>query len=270
MAPELSLLLRVGFSAAVVNMSNKMLSSAAPGFGDVMKQSPELMRMFTNAAVDTMSKQNTAFDFAKTMLNPPEQVNTKFGPPPAAMETKNMAGPQNRGGNMPAGAGMSFTPAPGNRPDLAAATRGIPMNNQTASSSNGPAMFRESGVDLNNGQMDYQKQEKSMLRPPVSQFTNNAPPPPMSSGPAQFSVNEPRPEMRGPQMDSNIDSILSGLKLKPSGNKSSFLQEEININDDDESVISLLSVKDMANSNLPKKTKKRQNRSDKNTVSLDI
>jgi hypothetical protein len=43
MAPEISLLLRVGFSAAVVNMSNKMLSSATPGFSDVIKQSPELM-----------------------------------------------------------------------------------------------------------------------------------------------------------------------------------------------------------------------------------
>ena len=71
MAPEVSLLLRLGFSAAVVNMSNKMLSSATPGFNDVMKQSPELMKMFTNAAVDTMSKQNSAFDFAKTMMNAP-------------------------------------------------------------------------------------------------------------------------------------------------------------------------------------------------------
>ena len=58
MAPEVSLLLRIGVSAAVVNMSNKMLSSATPGFNDVIKQSPELMKMFSNAAVDTMSKQN--------------------------------------------------------------------------------------------------------------------------------------------------------------------------------------------------------------------
>ena len=89
MAPELSLLLRLGFSAAVVNMSNKMLSSSAPGFSDVMKQSPELMRMFNTAAVDMMSKQSPTFDFAKNMMNPPDQVNTKMGPPPAAVETKN-------------------------------------------------------------------------------------------------------------------------------------------------------------------------------------
>ena len=45
MAPELSLLLRIGFSAAVLNFSNKALSTATPGFNDVIKQSPELMKM---------------------------------------------------------------------------------------------------------------------------------------------------------------------------------------------------------------------------------
>jgi len=129
MAPEVSLLLRIGFSAAVVNMSNKMLSSATPGFNDVMKQSPELMKMFTNAAVDTMSKQNSAFDFAKTMMSPPEQVNTRSGPPPAPVETQNQAPPQRPGG-------MNFTAHPGNRPDLQAAT------------SNPTPMFRETGIDL--------------------------------------------------------------------------------------------------------------------------
>ena len=129
MAPEVSLLLRLGFSAAVVNMSNKMLSSATPGFNDVMKQSPELMKMFTNAAVDTMSKQNSAFDFAKTMMNAPEQVNTRPGPPPAPVETQSQAPPPRPGS-------MNFTAHPGNRPDLQAAT------------SNPTPMFRESGVDL--------------------------------------------------------------------------------------------------------------------------
>jgi hypothetical protein len=133
MAPEISILLRIGFSAAVVNMSNKMLSSATPGFSDVIKQSPELMKAFSSAAVNTMSQQNTAFDFAKTMLNQPEQVNTRYGPPPTAIDTKKQAPPSRPGS-------MQFTPAVGNRPDLAAAAsvRNIP-----------PPMFRESGVELN-------------------------------------------------------------------------------------------------------------------------
>uniref|UniRef100_A0A6C0CPD4 Uncharacterized protein n=1 Tax=viral metagenome TaxID=1070528 RepID=A0A6C0CPD4_9ZZZZ len=133
MAPEVSLLLRLGFSAAVVNMSNKMLSSATPGFNDVMKQSPELMKMFSNAAVETMSKQNPAFDFAKTMMNTPDEVNTRMGPPPAPVETKTQSPPQRPGTS------MNFTAHPGNRPDLAVA-------------SNTP-MFHEKGIDIGmNGQ----------------------------------------------------------------------------------------------------------------------
>ena len=38
LAPELSLLLRLGFSAAVVGFTNKALSTATPGFNDVIKQ----------------------------------------------------------------------------------------------------------------------------------------------------------------------------------------------------------------------------------------
>jgi hypothetical protein len=217
MAPELSLLLRLGFSAAVVNMSNKMLSSAAPGFGDVMKQSPELMRMFTNAAVDTMSKQSPTFEFAKNMMNPPEQVSTKYGPPPAAMETKNMGNMANRAQappSAPAGQQMQFT---SNRPDLAAANRST--------------MFREQVVDLQ----------------------------------SQYASTTQRPEMRGPQT-ADIDNILSGLKTKPISNVNT-----VQMDNGGDSMISVTSLKDLEG-NLPKRSnrKPRQNKSDKNTVSLDI
>jgi hypothetical protein len=214
MAPEVSLLLRLGFSAAVVNMSNKMLSSATPGFNDVMKQSPELMKMFTNAAMDTMSKQNSAFDFAKTMLNPPEQVNTKFGPPPAPLETKQMAPPQRPG--------MQFTQAPGNRPDLAAAAN---------------PMFREPGIDLNN---------RNEIRPS-------------------------RPEMRGPQT-TDIDQLLSGLKTKKMDSPPSMPTTQPFSSSGNNSMISVSSLKDLEDTNMPKRTNRRgrPNKSDKNTVSLDI
>ena len=244
MAPELSLLLRLGFSAAVVNMSNKMLSSAAPGFNDVMKQSPELMRMFTNAAVDTMSKQSPTFEFAKNIMNPPDQVNTKYGPPPAAVETKNMGNMQTRP-TTPAGQNMTFT-APVNsnsRPDLAAAR----------------PMFRESGIDVNNSYASAASDDK-VIREPPSSFN-------------------PRPEMRGPQT-TEIENILSGLKLKaqPPQQVSQQVSQQIPLSantfmdNGDDSMISVNSLRDMDSVNLPKRTnrKPRQNRSDKNTVSLDI
>lgn len=235
MAPEVSLLLRLGFSAAVVNMSNKMLSSATPGFNDVIKQSPELMKMFTSAAVDTMSQQNSAFDFAKTMLNPEEQVNTKFGPPPAPVETKNKPAPQRMGQ-------MQFTEAPGNRPDLSA-SRNMPM-------------FREQGVDLTN-QYGVNQQDKI--------------------------ITPKRPEMRGPQT-TDIDDLLSGLKTKGPGHgptstpaPAPIKVEEfapppppLSVGGGNESVISLSSLKDLDNTEIPKRVRKRQNKSDKNTIALDI
>lgn len=229
MAPEVSLLLRIGFSAAVVNMSNKMLSSATPGFNDVIKQSPELMKMFSNAAVETMSKQNSAFDFAKNMMNPPDEINKKNGPPPAPVETKKQAPPARAGS-------MQFSAHPGNRPDLAAAAN---------------PMFRESGVDLADNKQNVNDPQKS--------------------------INVPRPEMRGPQTTHDIDQLLSGLKQKKPETINLKKTQETNVpvNEDipqrgSESIISLASLKDLDSSIMPKKTTKRRNTSDKNTVVLDI
>ena len=252
MAPELSLLLRLGFSAAVVNMSNKMLSSAAPGFSDVMKQSPELMRMFNNTAVDMMSKQSPTFEFAKNMMNPPEQINTRPGPPPAPVETKNMGnmaqrpmapasnfGP-NGGGPKPA-QGMQFTgmnneppmnAIPVRRPDLAAAT-------SSSSSSSSGSNFNDA-------------------------IPSNFNPSSSSSG--------LRPEMRGPQT-TDIENILSGLKTKPREVAPPSLSSSTNeMFGGDDSMISIASLGDLSQGNVPKRTsrKPRKNNSEKNTVSLDI
>jgi hypothetical protein len=208
MAPELSLLLRLGFSAAVVNFTNKALSSATPGFNDVIRQSPELMKAFTNATVNSMSQQSPGFAFANNLMQ--EQSSRPRGPPPPApVETKSMPAPQRPS--------MQFT---SNRPDINAG-RG--------------AMFREEGVELNNQFVDLNREES---RPPQ------------------------RPEMRGPQ-NTDIDNILAGLKTRT-----------VNIHDsaptqEDDSMISISSLKDAQNTTMPKRTRRKQ-RSDKNTISLDI
>jgi hypothetical protein len=259
MAPELSLLLRLGFSAAVVNMSNKMLSSSAPGFSDVMKQSPELMRMFNTAAVDMMSKQSPTFDFAKNMMNPPDQVNTKMGPPPAPVETKNagnmaqrpMAPPGLVGGVKP-GQGMQFTgPGLSEYPPM----NSVPVRRPDLSYASGSNLGTSSGFNENI----------------PSNFNAPSGPPPIE-----------RKEMRGPQT-TDIENILSGLKTKPTATSSSTMPSvnptysnpspAISVNGDD-SMISLASLRDLdlEGGNMPKRTtrKPRKNNSEKNTVSLDI
>ena len=222
-----------------------------------MKQSPELMRMFTNAAVDTMSKQSPTFEFAKNMMNPPEQVNTRPGPPPAPMETKNMGNMAQRpmapstnfssaGGRPPAaGQGMQFTSmGPGGEDNLNPPMNSIPVRRPDLNASS--SLFSDSIP---------------------SNFNTN-----MNTAPSSSSGL--RPEMKGPQT-TDIENILSGLKTKSREEYSPPVNQNQNNyfsgDNGEDSMISVSSLRDLEGGNVPKRTRKpRQNKSDKNTVSLDI
>ena len=227
MSPELSLLLRLGFSASVVHFSNKALSSATPGFNDVIKQSPELMRMFTNATVDSMKQASPGMAFAEELLN--TKPNTTTGPPPAPVETRGQAPPSRPGA-------MQFTQnPPSNRPDINAGRGADAMS----------SMFREGGVELNSsfGANDVQH---------------------MAANPPSMT----RPEMSGPR-NTDIDNILSGLKTKPVEPQAVQNVDIHTTNNDEDSMISVSSLKELDGNGVPKKSKRR-NRSDKKVVSLDI
>jgi hypothetical protein len=254
LAPEVSLLMRLGFSAAVVGFSNKALSSAAPAFGDVIRQSPELMRTFNDATVKALSQQSPGFAFASNLMKPsPDDVNQSFGPPPKPIETKSQPPPVRPGAmqfNQEPGRNYAATANPNNRPDIAlgrgvtAGANAVPdialgrgasisagVGSNAASVS---AMFKESGVDIGNGYSDVRPQEQK------------------------------RPEMRGPQND--VDDILSGLKMKTINIHEQPTASGVRV--EDESVVSISSLRDMANMGVPKKTNRRKNGSEKNTISL--
>ena len=81
MAPELKLLFQLGGSAMMVHMTNTMFKSAMPGMDDILRQNPDLMRSFQNAAVNSMSQTNPGFSgFMSNMMNP--EVPRGMGPPP--------------------------------------------------------------------------------------------------------------------------------------------------------------------------------------------
>ena len=83
MAPELKLLFQLGGSAMIVHMSNTMFKSAMPGMDDILRQNPDLMRSFQNAAVNSMSQSSPGFGgFMSSMMNPEPQVSSGRGPPP--------------------------------------------------------------------------------------------------------------------------------------------------------------------------------------------
>jgi hypothetical protein len=159
-----------------------------------------------------------------------ENQRPRGPPPPAPVETKNQPPPQRPG--------MVFTSdAPQNRPDINA-SRGT--------------MFREQGVELNGGYQNVNSSQPEQQR-------SIRPNPPQS-----------RPEMRGPQ-SSDIDNILSGLKTRNVNiHEQQSTQSNISMAQDDDSMLSISSLKDIQNGNMPKRTNRRKNRSDKNTISLDI
>lgn len=223
--PEVSLLLRLGFSAAMTNFTNKALSSATPGFNDVIRQSPELMRAFTNATASAMSQTSPGFAAAANMFGPnsnqAQGPSANMGPPPAPQDPRTAPAPQRTMADMPS-----------MRPDMAMA-RGIDINNQ------------------------YQSMSEPVKTIHTPQF---------------------RPEMKGPQ-NSSVDSILAGLKPKtpaPSMPPVDFEDApSFNMSLENDSMVSISSLKDMAGASMPKRSQRRgqgktNSGSARNTISLDI
>ena len=124
MAPELKLLFQLGGSAIMVHMTNTMFKSAMPGMDDIMRQNPELMQQFTQAAVNSMSDTKPGFSgFMNNIMsnngggggggNGSGIGNTR-GPPPPPVQTQSVRS-------------QRAATAPNNRPDMTQA-RGDGIN----------------------------------------------------------------------------------------------------------------------------------------------
>ena len=252
MAPELRLLFQLGGSAAMLHMTNTMFKSSMPGMDDIMRQNPDLMREFSKAAVNTMGNNNPGFggfmnnimgnNFGGTRDDMP---NVDLGPPPAPVDTKLPERSQREPPNYQ------------NRPDLSRAS--------------------QEGVNLNN---KFGALKPERVIPPTATAT--------TSGNNNADRNNVRPEMKGP---SEVDNILSGLKTrevditppsiannktttnnqKDKQNQQNPQNQQNQQNQQDKNNLSTISVDDLrelASTRLPKS--RRKQKSDKNTISLDI
>jgi len=239
LAPEVSLLLRVATSAFLINMTNKMVSSATPGLSDIFRQSPDLMNSFMKATVDSLNqagpgggggKQHPLASFAQDMFSKDFKPSTMQGPPPAPVETKvsktQIPGPPK------AGASMQYT----SRPDLQHARGG-------------------GGIEINQG-FSPLRESKPMMTEPISNFS--AP---------------PRQEMRGPS-STDLDSILAGLKRKDTTPVETVREENV-----DDETVSVISMRDLESTVSGSKAgykkrgaSKRKPKSDKsmNNISIDL
>ena len=96
MAPELKLLFMLGGSAAMLHMTNTMFKSAMPGMDDIMRQNPELMQQFQNAAMNTMGQQNPGFGnfMGGVMGGPPPMTMPPMGSPPGPDDSMRQVPPR--------------------------------------------------------------------------------------------------------------------------------------------------------------------------------
>jgi hypothetical protein len=239
MSPELKLLFQLGGSAMMVHMTNTMFKTAMPGMDDIFRQNPDLMRHFQSAAVNSMSDSNPGFSgFMQNIVNPEPSVPMGRGPP----------APQATHG--PGAAHINSSNRPGNnRPDQSIG-KGVFAQQQQ----------QNDGIHIRE---NYGTQEAERSKRPV------------------------RAEMKGP---SDISDILSGLKTKTINIQEPAAMQQSSANEDDRrafdldlgveldmskdnndsSTISISDLKELQGGiNVPKKSKRRQ-KSDKNTVSLDI
>jgi hypothetical protein len=89
-APELKLLFMLGGSAVMAHMSNTMLKSAVPGVQDLLRDNPDLMRQFNNAAAASMAKEQPGLHGFVSEFAPPSRNRTPT-------TRQDMAGPRDIG-----------------------------------------------------------------------------------------------------------------------------------------------------------------------------
>jgi hypothetical protein len=236
MAPELKLLFQLGGSAIMVHMTNTMFKSSMPGMDDIMRQNPELMQQFTQAAVNSMGNTNPGFSgFMNNFM--PGQAQQQQAQQQQAQQYQQTQQYQQQSFAPPMSAAnlriQKDTTGPSNRVDLMQA-RG--------SSSTG-------GLNIDN------------------QFANINPEP-MERSPRT------RPEMKGP---SDISDLLSGLKPKApqqQTQKQSQQQTQMQAQPSDENIklntvnLDTINIEELDTVKQPKT--RRKQKSDKNTISLDI
>ena len=248
MSPELKLLFQLGGSAIMLHMTNTMFKSALPGMDDIMRQNPELMQQFTQAAVSSMSNnmgggggggggggRGSGFgNFMNDIIGggggsgggggfgrnnePPPYAQQRPPPPPIATK-----GP--------------VAPPPPVRPGATAMP--TPMQQMQDPKSRRPEM-RGPSTDVSD-MMSRLKTKTINIQPPGGSINNT---------PQQSDAG-----------NATLQSILSGMSGSGSGSAN-----DINL---EPTVINVSSLGDIPQDSAPHKSKRRP-RSERNTVSMDL
>jgi len=239
MAPELKLLFQLGGSAMMVHLTNTMFKSAMPGMDDILRQNPDLMRQFQNAAVNSMAQTSPNFSgFMSGVMNPEMQMGSGNGPPPplATQGPNAVPPPMGRPGN------NNFA----SRPDL-----NLGRSNFVDDGINMRENFQRGGGATPSGPPDFQEKSRRPTRPEMKGPSDISD---ILSGLKTKTINIQEPPI---QQSSSSQSVNNG-----NGNSNTNGNSTISIED-------LKELQGQSDINMPKRSRRRQ-KSASNTVSLDI
>ena len=262
MAPELKLLFQLGGSAIMLHMTNTMFKSALPGMDDIMRQNPELMQQFTQAAVNSMSSSNQAQGLNGRGAGAGAGAGTGF--------TSFMSDIMGGGGSSGGGGGSSSSSMPSRPPPPPVATKSVNAAPPPPRPGAPIPIINRPDINIGRGQMNTginmsdDDDMDGMFMGRSSQSKSQS----QSQSQSQPSQVQRRPEMRGPSADTDINSILSGLKTKSINIQQSQSQESFQ-SQSGQSQSQFADIESGNGSNAPMKSK-RKPRSEKNTISLNI
>jgi hypothetical protein len=213
---------------------------------DIMRQNPELMQQFTQAAVNSMSSSNQA-----------QGLNGRGGGAGAGF-TSFMSDMMGGGGS------SSSTSMPSRPPPPPVATKSVNAAPPPPRPGAAIPIINRPDINLGRGQMNTginmsdDDDMDGMFMGRSSQ----------SQSQSQPSQMQRRPEMRGPSADTDINSILSGLKTK-NINIQSQPQSQSQESFQSGGQSQFADIESGNGSTAPMKSK-RKPRSEKNTISLNI
>jgi len=221
-----------------------MFKSAMPGMDDILRQNPDLMRQFQNAAVNSMAQSSPNFSgFMSGVMNPEMQMGSGNGPPPplATQGPNAVPPPMGRPGN------NNFA----NRPDL-----NLGRSNFVDDGINIRESLQRGGASTSGGPPDFQEKSRRPTRPEMkgpSDITD------ILSGLKTKTINiqePPAPLQQGQQGQPGQQQSPGPQSMNTNGNST------ISIED-------LKELQGQSDVNMPKRSRRRQ-KSASNTVSLDI
>lgn len=254
MSPELKLLFQLGGSAIMLHMTNTMFKSALPGMDDIMRQNPELMQQFTQAAVSSMSSnmggggpgapggvggggggRGSGFsNFMSDIIGGNGSMGRNNEPPPYA---------QQRPPPPPIATKGPVAPPPPVRPGATAMP--TPMSMQPPQQT-----------------MSDQKSRRPEMRGPstdVSDMMSRLKTKTINIQPSGGSGSAP--QLQPEQGNATLQNILSGMSGSMASGGDDIVLEP--------TVINVSSLGDIPQDSAPHKSKRRP-RSEKNTVSMDL